>query len=78
MLLGLPLDMEIPRTNASAVPQFLMDVYNCWTNLGADADRASCLPISDRAAKNLEDVNVVRGVKGTGTYWGVTHCVHTK
>lgn len=66
MLLGLPLDMEIPRTNASAVPQFLMDVYNCWTNLGANnADRASCLPISDRAAKNLEDINVVRGVKGT-------------
>ena len=70
MLLGLPLDMEVPRTNASTVPQFLMDVYNCWTNLGPNPDRASCLPVSDRAAKNLEDVNVVRGIKGTGTCIG--------
>lgn len=68
MLLGLPLDVEVPRTNASAVPKFLMDVYNCWTNLGANPDRASCLPVSDRTAKNLDDVNVVRGLKGTGTY----------
>ena len=68
MLLGLPLDEDVPRTNASAVPSFLMDVYNCWTELGSDDNRASCLPVGDRTAKHLNDVNVVRGIKGTGAY----------
>jgi hypothetical protein len=65
LLLGLPLDVDIPRANASAVPRFLMDVYNCWTSLGATRDRSSCLPVSGRTSKNLNDVNVVRGMKGS-------------
>ena len=67
ILLGLPLDVDVPRANASAVPRFLVNVYDCWTGLDANADRSACLPVSDRTAKNLNDVNVVRGMKGTGT-----------
>ena len=60
-------DMNAPRTDASAVPEFLMNIYNCWSSSSANSDLASCLPVSDRTAKNLDDVNVVRGIKGTGT-----------
>lgn len=68
ILLGLPLDLDMPRANVSAAPEFLMDVYNCWSSLGSAKNRASCLPtLQDPTAKDLlEDVNVVRSIKGTG------------
>lgn len=68
LLLGLPLDIDMPRQNASAAPEFLMNIYNCWTALGSSENRASCLPtLQDPTAKDmLEDVNVVRSIKGTG------------
>ena len=66
LLLGLPLDTDMPRENTSSAPDFLMDVYNCWTGLGASDDRSSCLPVHDPAAKDrLEDVNVVRSIRAT-------------
>ena len=66
LLLGLPLDTDMPRENTSSAPDFLMDVYNCWTGLGASDDRSSCLPVHDPAVKDrLEDVNVVRSIKAT-------------
>lgn len=69
MLLGLPLDLDVPRGNVSSVPDFLMSIYNCWTTLGSSGDRSSCLPVHDTVDKErLEDVNVVRSIKGTGQY----------
>ena len=64
-------DVSVPRTDASAVPEFLMNIYNCWSSSSADSERASCLPVSDRTAKNLDDVNVVRAIKGTGIAEGI-------
>lgn len=68
LLLGLPLDLDMPRGNYSAAPDFLMNVYNCWSALGSSKNRADCLPpVHDPTVKDqLEDVNVVRSIKGTG------------
>ena len=69
MLLGLPLDVDLPNTNSSAAPDFLVDVYNCWTALKGSKNRASCLPVHDAEDKDsLEDVNVVRSIQGAGMY----------
>lgn len=64
MLLGLPANGDVQKTTASSVPKFLMDVHDCWTALESDPNRASCLPV--QTVQDLNDVNVVRALKGTG------------
>ena len=67
MLLGLPLDIDMPVENPSSAPNFLMNIYDCWTTLGSSESRASCLPVPASTSRDLlEDVNVVRSIKGTG------------
>ena len=63
--LAFPPNME---TGADALPKFLVDIYTCWNSLGANQNRrASCLSVRNQAA-NLDDVNEVRTIKGTGLY----------
>jgi hypothetical protein len=60
--LAFPPNLE---TGADTLPKFLVDIYNCWNSLGANHNRASCLPVRNQAA-NIDDVNEVRTIKGTG------------
>ena len=69
--LAFPPNME---TGADALPKFLVDIYNCWNSLGANQNRASCLPVMNQAA-NLDDVNDVRSIKGTGSYVAIVSCM---
>lgn len=67
LLLGLPLDLDMGSDTSNTAPSFLMDIYNCWSALGSSGDRAHCLSVPGSAPKGLlEDVNVVRSIKGTG------------
>ena len=69
--LAFPPNMEI---GGDALPKFLVDIYTCWNSLGANQNRASCLPVRNQAA-NLDDVNEVRTIKGTGSYVAIASCM---
>lgn len=61
-LLGLPLDADVGKTNATA-PEIMKGLYECWSSTGAPQ---SCLV----EGEPLEDVNTVRSFVGTSKF----HC----
>ena len=67
LLLGLPLDLDLGTSYSNNAPKFLMDIYNCWSSPGSPENRAKCLqPVPGAVPRLLEDVNVVKTIKGTG------------
>ena len=68
LLLGLPLDLDMRSDSSNTAPSFLMKIYNCWSALGSSEDRSQCLTDVPESTPRgvLEDVNVVRSIRGTG------------
>ena len=56
-LLGLPFEADV--TSESDPPAFMMDMYKCWTEAGAE----NCLPEGD-TAEQMAGVDVLRSFMG--------------